>query len=60
MIGRQSAGRNHTMHVRMEQELLIPAVQHAEESDLGAEQPGVASHLEQGFSTGPEQQIEEG
>jgi len=46
--------------VRVHQELLIPAVQHGEESDLGAEQPGVASHLEQGFCAGPEQQIEDG
>ncbi len=42
-IKRQSAGRYHTMRVRVMFEFLIPGVEHAEEANLGAEMFGIAS-----------------
>jgi hypothetical protein len=42
--------------VRVLQYLLIPGVQDTKESDLGAEMLGIASHCEQGFGAGAEQQ----
>ena len=44
VVGRQSAGRNHAMDVRMVQQFLIPGVQHAKEANLRAEVFLVASH----------------
>ncbi len=40
----------------MKLELLVPGMQHAEETDLGAEMSGVASDFEKSFSTGAKQQ----
>ncbi len=57
VIGRESTGRNHAMHVRVKFEFLTPGVQHAEETDLGAEMFGIASDFQKCFRTGPEQQI---
>jgi hypothetical protein len=37
MIRRKSAGGNHAMHVRMMLECLFPGVQHAQESEFGAQ-----------------------
>jgi hypothetical protein len=51
-IKRQSAGRYHTMGVRVMFELLIPGVEHAEEADLGAQMLGIAGDLEERFRTG--------
>ena len=38
----------------MQSELLIPGVQHAEETDRCAEMSGVAGYLEKRFCTGAE------
>ena len=43
--------------MRMMLQSLVPGVEHAEEADLGAEVPGIAGDLQQGFGAGPEQQI---
>jgi len=42
--------------VRVQTELLVPSVQHAEETDLRAEVSGITSDLEKCFGAGPEQQ----
>src|SRR5215467_899011 len=55
MIRRQTAGWNNTVNVRMMLEFLIPGVQDAEESDLGAEALRVACDLKQRLGAGPEQ-----
>ena len=46
VIAGESAGGDDTVDMRMKLEFLIPAVQHAEEADIGAEMGGVASHFE--------------
>ena len=45
------------MEMRMEPELLTPAMQHTEEADLRAEESRIAGHFEKGFRTGAEQKI---
>src|SRR5262249_26373759 len=44
----------------MEQQVLSPGMQNADDADLGSQVLGVGSHFEQGLSTGREQQIVEG
>ena len=50
-IEAQPASRNNAMDMRAQTELLIPGVQHTEETDFRAEVPGIASDLEQSFRT---------
>ena len=57
MIRRQTAGGNYTVDMRMKLRALIPAMQHAEETDLGTEMPWIASDFKQGLSTGVKEQI---
>ena len=45
------------MNMGMMLEFLIPGVQDAEETDLGAKMLGVAGDFEQSFSAGTEQQV---
>jgi hypothetical protein len=47
------------MDMGVDAELLIPRMQHAEETDLCAEQSRIARHFEESFSTGAEQEIVE-
>src|SRR6266853_3217256 len=51
VIDGESAGRNHTMHMRVKPKLLIPGVQYAEETDFGTEMRGIASNFPQRFRT---------
>ena len=51
------AGRNDAVDVRMKLQALVPAVQHAEEADLGTEMPWITSDFKQSLSTGMEQQV---
>src|SRR5271157_1407499 len=57
VIQRESTGGDHAMDMGMMLEPLIPGVQHAEETDLGAQVPGIARHFEQGCGGGAEQQV---
>src|SRR5271167_3198111 len=57
VIQRESTGRDNTMDMGMMLQPLIPSVQHAEETDLGAQMSGIASHFEQGCGAGSEQQV---
>ena len=59
MIGSQSAGSHDAMDMGMEQQSLIPRVQHAEEGDLGAQMARVAGDFQQRFGAGMEQQVED-
>ncbi len=56
VIQRESTGGDHAMDMGMKLELLIPGVQHAEETDLGAQMSGITSHFEQGCGAGAKQQ----
>ena len=56
VVGSQPAGWNHTVDVRMKLEFLVPGVQDAEETDLGAEVPRIAGDLKQRLGAGPEQE----
>lgn len=57
MIGSETAGGNDTMGVRMKLQALIPTVEHAEETDLGAEMSRIASDLKQGLGAGVKEQV---
>ena len=57
VIGRETAGRNDTVHMWMSGELLAPRMQDTEEADLRDEVPGIASDFEEGLRTGAEQEI---
>ena len=58
-IGRQPAGGNDAMDMRVSFEFLIPGVQHAEETDFCTEAFGIASDFQKGFRTGTKQEIVE-
>ena len=51
VIGRESAGRNHAMDMRVKPEFLIPGMQYAEEADLDTEMRGIASNFQECFRT---------
>ena len=55
MVWSQSAGSYDGVDVGMMLQALIPGVQHAEEADLCAKMPGIASELKQSLSAGLEQ-----
>src|ERR1035437_1877888 len=57
MIERQTTGGDHAMNVRMMQEVLAPGVEHAEETDLRAEMPGVGRNLQQSGGGSAKQQV---
>src|SRR5215472_16487006 len=45
------------MDVRMQQKILAPGVQNADDSDLGTEMLGISSYFQGSGGTGPEQQL---
>ena len=57
VIGGQTAGREYAMDMRMKLELLVPGVQYAEETDLGAQMLRIEGHFEQSLGAGVEQEI---
>ena len=57
VVGGKTSGGNHTVDVRMKQQVLTPTVQHGKETDLCAEMFGVGRDLEQGLGRGVEQQV---
>ena len=57
VIGGQTAGRKYAMDMGMKLELLIPGVQHTEETDLGAKMLRIEGHFEQSLGAGVEQEI---
>jgi hypothetical protein len=52
MIRSETTGGKYAVDMRMKLQSLIPAMQHAEETDLGTEMPWIASDFKQGLSTG--------
>jgi len=57
VVRSEAAGGDYTVGMRMKLQALIPAVQDAEEADLGAEMPWIASDFKQGLCTGVEKQV---
>ena len=57
VVGCQTAGGHHAVHMRMMLQTLIPGVEHAEEADLGAEVAGIASDLQQRLGAGLKQKV---
>jgi len=57
VIRREAAGGNDAVDVRMKLQALIPAVEHAEEADLGAEMPGIAGDFQQGLGARVKEQV---
>src|SRR5258708_36198804 len=55
VIGRESTGRHHAMHMRMKVEVLTPGVQHAEEADFSAAAFGIAGDFENRLRTSAKQ-----
>src|ERR1017187_351203 len=57
MIQSEAAGGKYTVDVRMELQALIPAMERAEEADLGSKMPGIASDLKQGLGACVKEQV---
>ena len=57
VVGGESAGRDHTVDMRMMLQFLVPGVEDTEETDLGAQVPRMARDFKQGLGAGAEQQI---
>ena len=53
----ETAGGNDAVDMRMKLQALIPAMQHAEEADLGTEMPWIASDFKQGLCAGMKEQV---
>jgi hypothetical protein len=58
VIGRQAAGSQDAMGMRVELQSLVPGMQHTEEVDLRAQMTWVTGHFEQRLGTGVKQQVE--
>src|ERR1039458_6752766 len=54
---RQTTSRDHTMNVRMMQQILAPGVEHTQKADFRSEMFGVGSDLQQSRGAGTEQEI---
>jgi hypothetical protein len=52
-----AAGGNDAVDVGMKLQALIPAMEHAEETDLGTEMPWIAGDFKQSLCTGVEEQV---
>ena len=55
----KASGGNDVVNVGMMLKVLSPRVEHAEESDVGSQVPGMASQFEHGRGAGAEEQIVE-
>jgi len=52
-----AAGGKYAMNMRMKLQALIPAMEHAEEANLGSEMPRIASDFKQGLSARVKEQV---
>jgi len=57
VIWSETAGSDHAVDMRMKLQALVPAMEHAEETDLGSEMPWIASYFEQRLSARVEEQV---
>src|SRR6266852_3084292 len=56
VIERETSGGHHAMDMGMKPELLVPGVQHTEETNLCTEVSGIASDFEKSFRAGTKQE----
>src|SRR4051794_3208424 len=57
VVRREPPAWNDTVEMRMEQKILSPGVQNAEEADVGAQVFGIASDLQKRLRHSPEQEV---
>ena len=57
MVRSDAASGNDAVDVGMKLQALIPAMEHAEETDLGTEMPWIAGDFKQSLCTGVEDQV---
>jgi len=57
MVRGESAGRNQAVYMGMQEQVLPPSVQDADEPNLGAEPLGVGRDFEHGRGTGSKEQV---
>ena len=57
MVRDDAAGGNDAVDVGMKLQALIPAMEHAEETDLGTEMPWIAGDFRQGLSARVKEQV---
>ena len=57
MIRSETAGSKYAVDMRMKLQALIPAVEHAEETDLGSKMPRIAGDLKQGLGACVKKQV---
>ena len=57
MVRGKAACGKYAVDVRMKLQALIPAMEHAEEADLGSKMPGIASDLKQGLGACVKKQV---
>src|SRR6266581_2517810 len=58
-VRREPARRDDTVNVGMQEQVLSPGVQDADQADLGSQVFRIGCYLQQGLSTGGEQQVVE-
>jgi hypothetical protein len=57
VVRSEAACGKYTVNVRVKLQALIPAMEHAEETDLGTEMPWITSDFKQGLCAGMEEQV---
>src|ERR1019366_886339 len=57
VVGGEAASGNYAVDVRMKLQALIPAVEHAEETDLGSEMPWIGGNFKQGLGARVKEQV---
>ena len=57
VVGRESAGGNHAVYVRMQEQVLPPGMQDADEANPGSQAFGIRRYFKHGGSAGAEKQI---
>ena len=57
VVWSESAGSKYTVNMGMMLQTLVPGMEHAEEADLCAKVPWIASDLKQSLGTGVKQQV---
>jgi hypothetical protein len=57
MIRSQTSRRNHTVNMRMSEQILTPGMEYRKETDLCPQMFGVGGNLEKRFRTGAEQEV---
>lgn len=57
VVGRETAGRDHAVNMRMSLQFLPPGMKHAHKTDLGPKMLRIGGDLHQSRSAGVEQEV---